>query len=854
MKICVSRFFQTALFIMLSSFLYAHVPVVNDTVKATVNDKFMSYSHLLSPEKLYLHTDREVYCVGDTIWFKGYLKNNSSFCEFPESNYIYVELISAMVEKDYNKGAHAEDEQVRERVKIKKTDDGFSGYIAIPENLNTGVAVVRGYTYWMMNREPEYMFFKNVEIRNPMKDDFVNSMTENNIKDSYKYRDIGVENPFEKKREIARDLDVSFLPESGRYLPDYASVIAVKVLNEQGEGVKVSGEIFAGGESMTSFVTNDLGMGKLIVRVPISIKDMYAVVKDESGFEKKVKFPLPEQKALVMNVRPDTSFIWMEIKEMGIVPADSMFVVVHDGSELYFKVPYNSKNRQFKLATIYLTPGINNAAVVDKLGNVYAERSFFVYPTNTIAAELIPDKPVYSAREKVHCTLDLKDKQGNPLSGDFSVSVSDDVYAPYSGLSHHIVSYMLLGSELGSYVENPQSYFDKNIPLASRIEKMDLLMLTQGWKYYDLPKILKGESLMPYLGKEYTQSISGKVYGLAGLAKKSIVLFLAPSIHFSAMGQLDTSGWFALNGLDFPDNTNFIVGAVGVGGSKRRYTPVLNDDVFAASFRYPKYLKPVKYSSTYRSAALVDYYNTGGDMVYSINPVYITGERQSKVEKNISPLPNHQFKRDQYRDEKELEPYLSYDLLTYIVTTCPPLRFADSTRNGYQYIECRTQKVSTQMDISSGWDEIIVYINGIQSSCADLEGMQVSDITGFAYVKGTDAAKFGVYSGDALAPRSVVMVKTKMIERGGAVNVATGSPIGWQKPAKIYTPKYETAASWKGKEPMRSTIYWNPLFSIEEGKAGIEFYTSDHKSNYTIIIEGLTQDGEPLFVKGIIER
>ena len=102
-------------------------------------ERFLSYSKLLSPEKLYISTDRESYRVGDTIWLKGYLKNNSHLSEFPESNYIYVELISSMVEKNHNTETDENIEAVRCRVKIKRADGTFSGYLPVPEN-RTGSA------------------------------------------------------------------------------------------------------------------------------------------------------------------------------------------------------------------------------------------------------------------------------------------------------------------------------------------------------------------------------------------------------------------------------------------------------------------------------------------------------------------------------------------------------------------------------------------------------------------------------------------------------------------------------------------------------------------------------------------
>lgn len=816
-------------------------------------ERFLSYSKLLSPEKLYISTDRESYRVGDTIWLKGYLKNNSHLSEFPESNYIYVELISSMVEKNHNTETDENIEAVRCRVKIKRADGTFSGYLPVPENLNTGVAVLRGYTYWMMNRRPEYMFNKNIEIRNPMKDEVVAAMRERQVRETYKYTEIGEENPFAKTEKVKRDIDIQFMPESGRYVVGQNSVVAYKAIDETGLGVKVSGTLFMDGEPYCDFESDESGMGLLNLYFDEIPGEIYAQVSESDGFSVRAEFPKPQERAVVINLRPDSCGVSILVSSRNMQGCDSLYVVMYDGSEIYLNIPYNLQKARYRMDYEYLSSGINNVAVVDGGGNLYAHRSFFVFPPQ---AEILfaTDRNEYGPKEKVVCTFDMRDSSGAPLSGDFSVAVSDDIYAPYSGKNHNIVSYFLLGSEIDGVVEHPQKYFDTSIPLNERIKAADLLMLAQRWRYYSLPEILKGESEFPYFGKEYTQSISGQVYGLFKSAKKSMVTFIAPSIGFSAMGQLDTSGWFALNGLDFPDSTQFIVGAVGLNGVKRRFTPILNPDIFATPFTYPKYILPQKYSDSYKMAAMADYYDSGGELVYSIDPVYITG-RRSPEKSNITPLPYYSFKEGDYIGEQALEPYKTYDLLTYIVTTCPPLRFADSTRNGARYIECRTKRISSRMGITSGWDEIIVFINGMLSSCADLEGMTVADITGFAHLTGVEAAKFGVYASDAISPRDVVMVQTRMYDRDRvAMNIAEGEPLGWQKPVKRYIPKYETEVSKRGREPMRALVHWEPCLHVSEGKATVEFYSSSHKADYTLVLEGLTEGGEPLFLKGHISR
>ena len=180
------------------------------------------------------------------------------------------------------------------------------------------------------------------------------------------------------------------------------------------------------------------------------------------------------------------------------------------------------------------------------------------------------------------------------------------------------------------------------------------------------------------------------------------------------------------------------------------FTPYLDDDIFAKFHHYPFYLDKPSYSEEYKRNVLWSYYNAGGEIVYSLHPSYVTGAPSPRQE-NISPLPDYEFKPGQYRPERDLEPYKAMDVLTYIVTTCPPLRFAegdetpvsmhaennDSTGTvgpTYRSVVCRTQKVSSELGITSGWEEIIVYMNGMRSSCEELEGINVSDLTGFAYL------------------------------------------------------------------------------------------------------------------------
>ena len=81
-------------------------------------------------------------------------------------------------------------------------------------------------------------------------------------------------------------------------------------------------------------------------------------------------------------------------------------------------------------------------------------------------------------------------------------------------------------------------------------------------------------------------------------------------------------------------------------------------------------------------------------------------------------------------------------------------------------------------------------------------------------------------------------------------NIKRSMPLGFQLPTEFYAPKYEFTAEKENKAPdLRTTIYWNPAINIKEGKADFEFYTADGLIDYSIVIEGVSDDGRLLRVE-----
>ena len=323
------------------------------TESSKQKELFHNYSKLLSPEKVYLHTDKDVYFATDTIWFSGYVENASYASEFDESNYIYVELIGDQLFRDYCSWINfsVKEPDVVARKKIRRIGNSFQGYIIVPEMHSTGRAVIRAYTYWMLNRPADYMFYKELELTNPMKDKLVSAMAEKKVKNKKEYIRLGEKSPFEKEKQEEERYDVQFLPESGNYIQGTNSVVYLKAIGRGGAGVQVFGEIMDSDDKVVAqYSTDSLGFGKIEFE-SLPQGKLYATVKDSFGYEgKKVKLPVAVEEGVAIHgtFNVSTGSIYGDndnmVLKFSVSPSllgNSLRICLHNGSEIYYSKPIN---------------------------------------------------------------------------------------------------------------------------------------------------------------------------------------------------------------------------------------------------------------------------------------------------------------------------------------------------------------------------------------------------------------------------------------------------------------------------------------------------------------------------------
>ena len=69
---------------------------------------------------------------------------------------------------------------------------------------------------------------------------------------------------------------------------------------------------------------------------------------------------------------------------------------------------------------------------------------------------------------------------------------------------------------------------------------------------------------------------------------------------------------------------------------------------------------------------------------------------------------------------------------------------------------------------------------------------------------------------------------------------------GYAAPMEFYAPDYSVQND-RSKRDNRTTIAWAPMLQSNSlGDATISFWTADRQSDYRVVIEGITADGELL--------
>src|SRR5690554_767515 len=212
-----------------------------------ITTKLEAYVSRSAPEKTFLHTDKDLYTHGETIWFKAYLINGVDHSTSDKSKVIYMELLDS------------NDNFIVQR-KLYINGPGASGDINIDGSFEEGDYSIRAYTKYMLNEGSPIFFQKEISI---LKRPIPNSIANKSLSEDTKDR----KNPNHDVRvaELAGP-NVRFFPEGGDLVTGLQSRMGLKIIDEFGNGIALKGNIIdEEGNVINSFQTHEFGLGAVSI-------------------------------------------------------------------------------------------------------------------------------------------------------------------------------------------------------------------------------------------------------------------------------------------------------------------------------------------------------------------------------------------------------------------------------------------------------------------------------------------------------------------------------------------------------------------------------------------------------------
>ena len=789
---------------------------------------------LFPQEKVYLHTDKDSYIAGDTLWFRAYVVDAATHAPLAASKYVYAELQSS------EKPPSGEERPAPVRIRVLEHEGVYAGYFPLPLTSKSGDYTLTAYTSYMRNLSPAYFFRKNIRVG------------------AYGTR---YSSPEERGRQ-QRSYDVTFHPEGGYLIAGRPCWTGFKALRPDGLSVAVEGRIVDDrtGEEVARFETLHAGMGKVCF-TPRAGHTYTAECRNEFGSERKFRLPEPTDDACVLQILPSSERFTVTTLRGAKAPEEELQLLIHCRGQYCYSGAVADEPLNFDKGDF--PEGVLQVLLLDSENNVLSERLLLnVDEKHQPQVTVTPDKERYGPREKITLRLQFRDEEGNPLQGDFSVAVTDnrmvDPYRPSD-----IRTSLLLESELRGYIEDPASYFDPQNRL--RQVEADALMLTQGWRRYDIPAVLKGHYAEPREPLEIGQEITGRIRKTGLFKRKDFegykVAALVPRFGSFLTADVDEEGRFALNGFDYPDSTYYVLQATGPN-EKTDVELMLDEE------RYPDVGEPLPRPDwTKRMERYNENFAMFTDSLKNIliEEVVISGKRRALPKTPYEVLANKSVDYQMIARE-------NYTSITELLTRNGVIELGFGLKYRGRPVKFVLDGIIQEdeiiEDIGAKWENSFVtkgkhypYMGLATSAVQSAVGKFDCDMIPIDAVKQIDIIPSNMTTifGSRIGGAAAVVITTKdgseMLtgnrQNMDRLNMYVAGPLGYQKPAEFYSPKYETDRQRNAPElDLRTTLYWNPsVRSDKSGSTMLEFYSADESPTYTIHLEGVMNDENSIRIK-----
>ncbi len=780
-------------------------------------DQFRTYNQQRPVEKVYVHTDRDAYLTGETIWLKGYLFLGETHEADTLSRVLYVDLVDPTAWR------------VRLRTQLRATNSYAPGQLALPDSLPAGTYQIRAYTSFMRNYPDAYFFTKNLTILRP---DETGSST------------AGSGNPGKKSQ-----FDVQFLPEGGQLIDGIEGRVAFKAVSTLGQSVGAKGFIMnAKKDTITGFSSTHLGMGFFTFKPELG-QNYTAFIRLDDGSMASYPMPAVQAQGVVMQVdnlsNKDNVLVYVRHNKAITDPATTFTFIAQTRGQVVqvANVPTAKKIALIRLPRSGFPEGIAQLTLFDETNKPVCERLVFLDKQERMNVTLTPGKASYKNREPVELTITTTNTEGKPVAANLSLAVVDARLAPEADSNGATIrSHLLLSSDLAGSIEHPDYYF-KSIHSDRHIQ-LDLLMMTQGWRRFAWTDVLTGTILPNKYPIEQGLSLTGRVVrpnqkDIGGKVKLTFLLAKKDSSRIFLAGESDENGNYAAYDLDFTDTTTVMI--QGVKGTANRNLAITLDQLLTPTVT----ITQIPYNP-------LEFRRDEFDDFVRRTKEYQEIERQIRRNGEVL-LQAVTVKAKKFKEQDSRAIYGTPDATVKFdqSNTSGRMTILDVIQGRVAGVQVTGTGFSARVQIRgaanfSGPIEPLFVIDGMPMDLQGAMSISVQDVDRVDILKGASAAIYG-----SRAAGGVISVLTK---RGApdydyTKDITPGTLmaklLGYAPVREFYAPRYDVKKPEHIRPDYRTTLFWAPMIQTNaEGKATVSFFTSDAKTDVRIRAEGATMDGK----------
>ncbi|MFW5644563.1 MAG: TonB-dependent receptor plug domain-containing protein [Bacteroidota bacterium] len=777
---------------LLTAFIVDQEPESN--LLRNLLNNLQNYYERYPQQKAYLHTDKDFYNVDERVWYKAYVVNATSHQPDKMSSNLYVDLINPsgyVVQKNL----------------LRLSEGTARGDFTLQDTVPEGRYKLRAYTNWMRNSDKDFLFTRDIYVRNPYFTTYATKTEVNRIKRSY--------------RQTARksDLfDITFHPEGGSLLSGVENVVAYKAINGLGMGVDFEGQLVdKKGNIIANIQSEHLGMGTF--RFTPEPEEKYFVNASFTG-EKEEKFTLPKAIDMGVNLKIDhlaDDHIMIHLNSnltAGNYPANTNYhLIAHTRGNARFTAELDLIEKpRISVSKDKFPNGIVHFTLFNSSGNPVSERLVFVYNNPVLTIDILQNKSEAGKREKMKSTIRIRDEKGNPVEGSFSLAVVENSRLTSN---KNILSELLLSSDLKGNIEKSDYYFNEFDEL--KAVHLDNLLLTQGWRRFDWGLVQFNKKMPVEYKVEEGIEINGRItrefFGLP-LSDIRVTLTILSEYNDVFTTRSGPKGYFSFKNLNYADTVGVKLEAVRKSGRKNLVIVLNQQD--------PLQIEDMNYITD-------QYIRRPGE-----KGRWVSVEDPEEIEKQNDPF--YEENNRYYRIHQEPNDVIVMD---------------DNLRNYSSLAEILQGRVPGVMvsgnnitirGVNSFYGETdpLFIVDGVTVDKSFALNMNPLDIDRIEILKGPEAAIYGAKGGNGVI--AIFTKRGKFMLKG----VLDFNMLGYHTPKEFYSPKYEITDKDDGLLDDRTTLYWEPFLETDhEGKQDIEFYTSDMEGDYSIIVEGMDKNGTP---------